>query len=77
MRRDLATIATTTARFEPVSMLVRAELDDLWMRDTGPVFVRERGAVDFNFYVCNGAVIGPEFGDAGGGIHRTTQQQPR
>jgi agmatine deiminase len=69
VRRDLATIATTIARFEPVSMLVRAEdleharsllgsspvelviaeLDDLWMRDTGPVFVRERGAVDFNF----------------------------
>ncbi|MEV6235904.1 agmatine deiminase family protein [Lentzea sp. NPDC051838] len=68
VRRDLGTIATTIARFEPVSMLVReqdleqakqlvgpgvelvpAELDDLWMRDTGPVFVRERGAVDFNF----------------------------
>ncbi|WP_086661683.1 agmatine deiminase family protein [Lentzea kentuckyensis] len=69
VKRDLATIATTIARFEPVSMLVRAddleqarsligsanvelvtaELDDLWMRDTGPVFVRERGAVDFNF----------------------------
>ncbi|GHH41521.1 agmatine deiminase family protein [Lentzea cavernae] len=67
VRRDQATIATTIARFEPVSMLVRtedldlarqlmpgielvtAELDDLWMRDTGPVFVRGGGAVDFNF----------------------------
>lgn len=69
VRRDLVTIAITIARFEPVSMLVRAEdveqarsllgsspvelvtaeLDDLWLRDTGPVFVRERGAVDFNF----------------------------
>ncbi|MDX8030421.1 agmatine deiminase family protein [Lentzea sp. BCCO 10_0856] len=67
VRRDLAAIATTIARFEPVSMLVRAEdleaaekltgpgvelvaaeLDDLWMRDTGPVFVRG-AAVDFNF----------------------------
>ncbi|SMC84065.1 agmatine deiminase [Lentzea albidocapillata] len=66
VRRDQAAIATTIARFEPVSMLVRAEdlelarslmpgvelvvaeLDDLWMRDTGPVFVRG-GAVDFNF----------------------------
>ncbi|SER75704.1 agmatine deiminase [Lentzea albida] len=67
VRRDQAAIATTIARFEPVSMLVRAEdlelarslmpgvelvtaeLDDLWMRDTGPVFVRGGGAVDFNF----------------------------
>ncbi|MFD9697855.1 agmatine/peptidylarginine deiminase [Lentzea sp. NPDC059081] len=69
VRRDLATVATTIARFEPVSMLVRAqdvgqarslvgsanvelvtaELDDLWMRDTGPVFVRDGGGVDFNF----------------------------
>ncbi|WP_039815080.1 agmatine deiminase family protein [Nocardia otitidiscaviarum] len=72
VRRDLATIATTIARFEPVSMLVRAEemelargllgggdielieaeLDDLWMRDMGPVFVsgdRGRAGVDFNF----------------------------
>ncbi|UGT44034.1 agmatine deiminase family protein [Nocardia yamanashiensis] len=72
VRRDLATIARTIARFEPVSMLVRADemdlargllgdaaveliaapLDDLWMRDTGPVFVKGGGAlagVDFNF----------------------------
>ncbi|MFF2083234.1 agmatine/peptidylarginine deiminase [Nocardia sp. NPDC058176] len=70
-QRDLATIATTISRFEPVSMLVRpdemdlayslvghavelvpAQLDDLWMRDTGAVFVRGEGvnaAVDFNF----------------------------
>ena len=72
VQRNLATIALTIARYEPVSMLVRhADLtrarqlmgdridlvvcphDDLWMRDTGPVFVVNekgaRGAVDFNF----------------------------
>ncbi|MGQ0576262.1 MAG: agmatine deiminase family protein [Pseudonocardia sp.] len=73
VRRNLATIAVTIARFEPVSMLVRsdeqalaqelvgaadveliaADLDDLWMRDTGPVFVRAPGGgvagVDLNF----------------------------
>lgn len=71
VRQDLATIATTIARFEPVSMLVRpgevelarellgpdveliaTDIDDLWMRDTGPVFVTGDGAtagVDFNF----------------------------
>lgn len=76
VQRNLAMIATTIARFEPVSMLVRpsemelvrtligaadvelvpAEIDDLWMRDTGPVFVssgsdsnREQAGVNFNF----------------------------
>ena len=82
VQRNLATIALTIAKFEPVSMLVReadlpiaqrlmgknaattptispnitlipCPLDDLWMRDTGPVFVQaangERAAVDFNF----------------------------
>jgi agmatine deiminase len=72
VRRDLAGIATTIARFEPVSMLVNpdemdlargligsanvelipAAIDDLWMRDTGPVFVKGEtgwGGVDFNF----------------------------
>ncbi|MEC3918294.1 agmatine deiminase family protein [Nocardia sp. CDC160] len=72
VQRDLARIATTIARFEPVSMLVRqnefdvarsllgsanvelfaAEIDDLWMRDTGPVFVQgndTKAGVDFNF----------------------------
>lgn len=71
VRRNLATIAQTIARFEPVSMLVNAQemslaqdligpsvdlipapLDDLWMRDTGPVFVTGNGtraAVNFNF----------------------------
>ncbi|MEC3953602.1 agmatine deiminase family protein [Nocardia sp. CDC153] len=72
VQRDLARIATTIARFEPVSMLVRqqeldlarsllggakvelivTEIDDLWMRDTGPVFVKGNGTkagVDFNF----------------------------
>ncbi|MFH0134782.1 agmatine/peptidylarginine deiminase [Variovorax sp. VaC1] len=80
---------------------------------TGPETVREALETDefaagyINFYVCNGAVIGPQFGDAradanarallrdlfpkrevvqldidaiaagGGGIHCTTQQQPR
>lgn len=73
VRRNLATIATTIARYEPVSMLVREEdyaiaekllgtsnvklvvapLDDLWMRDTGAVFVTnasgKKAAVNFNF----------------------------
>lgn len=72
VQRNLATIALTIARFEPVTMLVRtADLpvaqrlmgdkvellvcphDDLWMRDTGPVFVvtedGEKAATDFNF----------------------------
>ncbi len=72
VQRNLALIANTIARFEPVSMLVRDEdlstarslvgsgvelivcpLDDLWIRDSGPVFVRTekgaRAAVDFNF----------------------------
>jgi agmatine deiminase len=79
----------------------------------GPSSVRSRYETDdfaagyINFYVCNGAVVAPEFGDAradrnvrdalrdlfprreiiqlnidgiaagGGGIHCTTQQQPR
>ncbi|HPW28392.1 MAG TPA: agmatine deiminase family protein [Rhodoferax sp.] len=72
VQKDLALIARTIARFEPVSMLVRTEdhataralvgsdveliecpLDDLWMRDTGPVFLVNKSgakaAVDFNF----------------------------
>lgn len=71
-QRNLATIARTIAKFEPVSMLVRendydlaerlvgdavellvSPLDDLWMRDTGPVFVVSdaggKAAIDFNF----------------------------
>lgn len=58
VQRNLALIARTIAKYEPVSMLVRqrdlelgkslvgpgvelivSRLDDLWMRDTGPVFV--------------------------------------
>ncbi len=77
VRRNLAMIARTIARYEPVSMLVSeaeyalarklvgptvelipARLNDLWMRDTGPVFVApgaagnavgEKSAVDFHF----------------------------
>ena len=72
VQRNLATIALTIAKYEPVSMLVRrADLhiaeklmtdkvelvvcphDDLWMRDTGPVFVvtekGDKAAIDFNF----------------------------
>ncbi len=72
VHRNLALIANTIAKYEPVTMLVNKEdhaiarklmssrvelvvcpLDDLWMRDTGPVFVvSEDGAkagVDFNF----------------------------
>ncbi len=70
--RNLASIALTIAKYEPVSMLVRESdlplaqklmgskvelmvcpLDDLWMRDTGLVFVvtesGDKAGVDFNF----------------------------
>ena len=72
VQRNLATIALTISKYEPVSMLVRQSdlpiaqrligdkvemivcpLDDLWMRDTGPVFVMtengDKAGVDFNF----------------------------
>lgn len=79
VRHDLARLATTIAKYEPVRMLVRRDeialardlldehplddrsrielipcpLDDLWIRDTGPTFVRAasggKGAVDLNF----------------------------
>lgn len=72
VQRNLATIANTIVRFEPVSMLVRltdyalakklvspavelfvAPLDDLWIRDSGAIFVineqGEKAAIDFNF----------------------------
>ena len=80
VRRNLATIAQTVARYEPVSMLVRAQeydlayelvgpsveliispLDDLWIRDTGPVFVLteqgQKAAIDFNFNGWGGKQI--------------------
>ena len=72
---NLAELARTIAKYEPVSMLVRksertlaqrllrganvtlleADIDDLWIRDTGPSFVvnpamtGKRGGVQFNF----------------------------
>ena len=72
VQRNLATIALSIAKYEPVSMLTRKEdlavankllgssielivcpLDDLWIRDSGPVFVvTENGAkaaINFNF----------------------------
>lgn len=73
VRRNLADIAKAIARYEPVSLLVRADeaaiardllgsanvtlvtaaLDDLWMRDSGPVFVTnaagQKAGVNFNF----------------------------
>ena len=73
VQRNLALIARTIAKYEPVTMLVRKDeyalaqkligsaqveliecaLDDLWMRDTGPVFVvnkvGEIRGIDFNF----------------------------
>ena len=72
VRRNLAILANTIARYEPVTMLVReaeydlaaelmdpavelvvCPLDDLWIRDTGPVFVLDqrgqKAAVNLNF----------------------------
>jgi len=72
VQRNLATIANTVSKFEPVTMLVRkhelesaktlvgpgvtllvAALDDLWIRDSGPIFTRDKAgvahAIDFNF----------------------------
>jgi agmatine deiminase len=69
---NLATIAKTIAKYEPVTMLVNKQdykiakklvgasveliicpLDDLWIRDMGPVFVvtedGKKAAIDFNF----------------------------
>jgi agmatine deiminase len=59
VRKNLALVAKTIAAFEPVNMLVREEdhalaanyvgrqlvhpIDDLWIRDTGPVFVKSPG----------------------------------
>jgi len=73
-RQNLATLALTISRYEPVCMLVRPRersiatallgasprvelvdcaIDDLWIRDTGPTFIRNGEgalrAVDFNF----------------------------
>ena len=83
VQRNVATIALTIAKYEPVSMLVResdlpraqqlmgskVELivcphDDLWIRDTGPVFVVTKNGgkagVDFNF---NGWGKKQDYGD--------------
>jgi agmatine deiminase len=75
VQRNLALIANTIAKYEPVNMLVNSRdlalaqslvdsknnknvtlhvcpLDDLWMRDTGPVFVTQSGkkaGIQFNF----------------------------
>lgn len=72
VQQDLALIANTIARYEPITLLVReneralartlldptvellsSPLDDLWIRDTGPVFVLsaqgQQAAIDFNF----------------------------
>jgi agmatine deiminase len=71
VQRNLALIANTIAKYEPVNMLVNSRdlalaqslmgknvtlhvspLDDLWMRDSGPVFVSQAGkkaAIQFNF----------------------------
>ena len=71
VQRNLALIANTIAKYEPVNMLVNSRdltlaqslvgenvtlhvcpLDDLWMRDTGPVFVSKQGkkaGIQFNF----------------------------
>ena len=78
LHRNLASIARTIAKYEPVNMLVRKQdveiaidllgdldthnypieliefdMNDLWMRDTGPTFVinenGQKAAVNFNF----------------------------
>ena len=78
VKRNLALIAKTIAKYEPVSILVskydkneaiellgdldshnysitlvEKDIDDLWLRDTGPTFVynkkNEKFGVDFNF----------------------------
>jgi len=72
VQQNLADIAMTIARYEPVSMLVRdceydlarelmgsevelvvAEMDDLWIRDSGPVFLMteagDKAAANLNF----------------------------
>lgn len=78
VQRNLASIAKTIAKYEPVSLLVRKQdydiavellggldshnypieliefnMNDLWMRDTGPTFIiNEKGqkaAINFNF----------------------------
>jgi agmatine deiminase len=77
VKRNLALIANTIAKYEPVSVLVnpqdlkeankllnidasnykisihQCDLDDLWLRDTGPSFVindsGQKLAIDFNF----------------------------
>ncbi|WP_444946696.1 agmatine/peptidylarginine deiminase [Microbulbifer sp. VTAC004] len=77
VKRNLALIANTIAKYEPVSLLVSRknlheaeelldidnsnfkielhtfEVDDLWLRDTAPIFVRstygEKIALNFNF----------------------------
>ncbi len=71
VQRNLALIANTIAKYEPVNMLVNSRdltlahslvgknvtlivcpLDDLWVRDTGPVFVSKQGkkaGIQFNF----------------------------
>lgn len=78
VKRNLALIAKTVAKYEPVALLVSPkdhpeavslldgldshnfpvelipfEVDDLWLRDTGPTFVKnqkgDKVAIDFNF----------------------------
>ncbi len=78
VQRNLAAIAKTIAKYEPVSILVRKQdydiavkligglnnhrypielfefnMNDLWMRDTGPTFVvnsnGQKSGIDFNF----------------------------
>jgi agmatine deiminase len=72
IQENIALIARTISRYEPVILLVRPEeqslaaklcgasvklqvcpLDDIWIRDTGPVFVLnlqgELAGIDFNF----------------------------
>jgi agmatine deiminase len=78
VKKELALLATTIAKYEPVSILVSSldkneaiellggldnhnfsieliefQTDDLWLRDTGPTFVKtinnQKGGINFNF----------------------------
>ena len=98
VQSDLARIARTIAKYEPVQMLVRtnempiarrllgsvarlveADLDDLWVRDTGPSFVirdGRLGAVDLNFNGWGNKQTHENDADIAGFIAEQSEAQP-